>query len=422
MSIVDRFIHDSFKKTNPQYTKAKLLTLIGIIATILSLITIVAYAAVGFYDGIAIVVLPTISSFVYLALIRFSGNLTLCANYLIISFLSIITLFTFLSNGIYSPYIIWMVAVPVSAYLLSGKRFGDVVLMITLSVILILAGLKYFEVALPEMLLGDWFSYLTFLSLMLFLSFIIFLVNWHLKIVGQHQNELSDLNEKLRVSNEELERFAYIASHDMKTPIRNIISFLNLIERRSKTELSAEIQEYIAYASNSAREMHRLIEDILNYSKVTKTEPNFEEIDLNAILQQVSETLTTQNAYQHVKVEFELLPILKAESTQMTQLFQNLVENGLKYNRSELPQVRIRYKADQEKHTITVEDNGIGIEKDYYNTVFDMFKRLNDKGKYEGTGMGLAICKKIVERYNGTIWIESEPESGSRFHVSFPMN
>src|SRR5690606_39042336 len=135
--------------------------------------------------------------------------------------------------------------------------------------------------------------------------------------------------------------------------------------------------------SNSAREMHRLIEDILNYSKVTKTEPNFEEIDLNAILQQVSETLTTQNAYQHVKVEFELLPILKAESTQMTQLFQNLVENGLKYNRSELPQVRIRYKADQEKHTITVEDNGIGIEKDYYNTVFDMFKRLNDKGKYE---------------------------------------
>src|SRR5690606_36289690 len=93
-----------------------------------------------------------------------------------------------------------------------------------------------------------------------------------------------------------------------------------------------------------------------------------------------------------------------------------------KYNRSGLPQVRIRYKADQEKHTITVEDNGIGIEKDYYNTDFDMFRRLNDKGKYEGTGMGLAICKKIVERYNGTIWIESEPESGSRFHVSFPMN
>ncbi len=98
------------------------------------------------------------------------------------------------------------------------------------------------------------------------------------------------------------------------------------------------------------------------------------------------------------------------------------VENGLKYNRSEFPEVKVKYKFNDRKHLITVEDNGIGIEEEYYKTIFEMFKRLNNKEHYEGTGMGLAICKKIVERYNGNIWIESQPNSGSRFHLSFPMN
>jgi len=139
-------------------------------------------------------------------------------------------------------------------------------------------------------------------------------------------------------------------------------------------------------------------------------------------MDQVSNTLVQQDNDHRVKVEFEKLPVLKAESSQMTQLFQNLVENGLKYNRSEFPQVKVRYKFNDQKHLITVEDNGIGIEEKYYNTIFEMFKRLNNKEQFEGTGMGLAICKKIVERYNGNIWIESQPNAGSRFHLSFPMN
>jgi signal transduction histidine kinase len=422
MKIVDRFIPEAYESNSANFAKAKLLTLIGYIATFFSVITFVAYLVIGFYDGIFIVILPTISSFVYLSLIRYSGNLNLCANYLIVSFLSIVTLFVVLSNGIYSPYLIWMVAVPVAAYLLSGKRFGDLILLATLTIIFVLAGIKYLNVEMPEMIVGDWFSYFTLLSVILFLVYIVFLVNWHLRIAEQYQNELQALNEKLQLSNIELERFAYVASHDMKTPIRNIISFLNLTERRAKNELSPELQEYIEYASNSAKELNTLIEDILNYSKVTKTETKYEEIDLNRILDDVSDSLRKQETYQHVKVEFEHLPVLKAESSQMTQLFQNLVENGLKYNQSEFPEVNVKYHIDDKKHMITVEDNGIGIEEDYYNTIFEMFKRLNNKEQYEGTGMGLAICKKIVERYDGDIWIESEPESGSRFHLSFPVN
>ncbi len=422
MNFVDRFIPAFYQSDTAAYSKAKLLTLIGYIATFFSIITFTAYVAIGFYDGLYIVTLPTISSLIYLSLIRYSNNLTLCANYLIISFLSIVTLFVVLSSGIYSPYMIWMVAVPVAAYLLSGKKFGDIIFGITISIIFILAGLKYFKVETPEIILGDWSSYLTLLSIVLFLIYIVFIVNWYLKIADLHQNELKALNEKLKLSNIELERFAYIASHDMKTPIRNIISFLNLTERRAGTELSPELQEYITFASKSAKELNRLIEDILDYSRVSKTETHFEEIDLNQIMNMVSESLIKQDAYQHVKVEFEQLPILKAESSQMTQLFQNLVENGLKYNQSKYPEVKVSYQIENHKHLITVTDNGIGIEPDYYNTIFEMFKRLNNRGKYEGTGMGLAICKKIVERYNGNIWLDSKLNSGSRFHLSFPMN
>ena len=422
MQVVDKFIPDVYKSDPSTHSKARLLSLIGFIAVFFSLITVAAYAFIGFYDGLFITLLPTISSLIYLSLIRYSGNLILCANYLVISFLTIVTLFVALSNGIYSPYIIWMVAVPVAAYLLSGKKNGDLVLGATFTIIFGLAAMKYFKYQLPEVILGDWFSYFTVLSLVLFLIYIVVLVNWYLKIAEQHQNELKSLNKKLQLSNIELERFAYIASHDMKTPIRNIVSFLNLTERRAGEELSPELLEYITFASKSAKELNTLIEDILNYSRVAKTETQFEEIDLNLVMDQVSDSLTSQEGYQHVKVEFEQLPILKAENSQMTQLFQNLVENGLKYNKSQYPEVKIKYKVGDHKHLITIEDNGIGIEKDYYNTIFEMFKRLNNKGTYEGTGMGLAICKKIVERYNGNIWLESEPETGSRFYLTFPMN
>ena len=422
MELVDWFIPEIYKKDSTDYAKAKLLTLIGFIATFFSLITVVAYLAIGFFDGIFIVFLPVVSSLVYLGLIRYSGNLDFSSNYLAVSFLTIVSLFVALSNGIYSPYMIWMVAVPVAAYLLCGKRFGDIILFATICIIFALAGLKYFEADMPTVILGDWFSYFTLLSIVLFLVYIVFLVNWYLRIADQHQGELKALNEKLKLSNIELERFAYVASHDMKTPIRNIISFLNLAERRAKSELSPELKEYIDFASKSAKELNNLIEDILKYSKVEKSDLQLEDTDLNQILDKVSDAIKNQKEYQHVKVEVEKLPVLKAESSQMTQLFQNLVENGLKYNNSDLPQVHVKYHVSEEKHIITVADNGIGIEEDYYSSIFEMFKRLNNKEQYEGTGMGLAICKKIVERYDGNIWIESEPESGSKFHLSFPAN
>ena len=156
MKIVDQFIPDSFKTNSADYSKAKLLTLIGYIATFLSLVTFLAYAAIGFYDGIIIIILPTLSSILYLSLIRYSGNLVLCANYLVVSFLTLVTLFVVFSNGIYSPYLIWMVAVPVAAYLLSGKKMGDIIISAILLIFLGLAGLKYFKIEVPELILGDW--------------------------------------------------------------------------------------------------------------------------------------------------------------------------------------------------------------------------------------------------------------------------
>ena len=274
MKIVDRFIPNSFKSNSTDYSKAKLLTLIGYIALIFSLIIFVAYAVIGLYDVLYIMVLPVITCFIFLGLIRYSENLTLCTNYLIVSFLTLVTLFSVISNGIYSPYLIWMVAVIIAAYLLSGKKTGDIILVAIVFIILGLSGLKYFKIQTPEMIVGDWFSYFTTISLVMFFIYIVFLVNWYMKVVEQYQDELKAVNVKLKLSNIELERFAYVASHDMKTPIRNIISFLNLAERRAKTELSKDLQEYITYASSSAKELNTLIEDILNFQKLQNQKRN----------------------------------------------------------------------------------------------------------------------------------------------------
>lgn len=422
MKIVESFISEAYRINNASFVKASLLTFIGFLVFFTSFAAFVVSGILGDYAMLYLLALPLTASFFYLAMIRYSGNLQLCINFFITSLFLLVILFVSISKGIHSPYLIWMVGIPISGYLFSGRRFGTMILGVTIVAILAFGGIEYFNVELPKIIMVEAYSYLTLLNTLLFLVYMVCLVNLYLKIVKEHQSELEVLNEKFALSNIELERFAYIASHDMKTPIRNIISFLNLTERRAKGELSPALLEYIGFASKSAKELNQLIEDILSYSKVTKAESEFETIDLNQTLDDVSKTLTDLEVYQNAKIEFERLPIIKAENSQMTQLFQNLIENGIKYNQSEAPQVKIKYKIDNQNHLITIEDNGIGIEEDYHKTIFEMFKRLNNKDQYEGTGIGLAICKKIVERYHGNIWVESESDSGSRFYLRFPMN
>lgn len=226
-------------------------------------------------------------------------------------------------------------------------------------------------------------------------------------------------NNKLKTANEELERFAYIASHDLKTPLRTIISFTGLLERDFKRNKLDSFPDYFNYVKEGAKQMDNLISSTLEYSKV-KHEDNLnkEAVDLNIVVDNIKINLL-QNYENNVIIEKNDLPIIWAEKGQMILLFQNLIENGLKYNKNENKSVHITSNSTPKRMLITIKDNGIGINKEYHEQIFNMFKRLHTSHEYEGTGLGLAICKKIVDRMNGRIWLESEEGKGTTFFIEF---
>lgn len=236
------------------------------------------------------------------------------------------------------------------------------------------------------------------------------------------RNKLKAYSLQLEKSNGELERFAYIASHDMKAPLRNIISFLGLIERKLKNYDNKDVHEFINFASSNARYMHNLVQDILEYSKISKIDGELEIVDLNEILRSIKNDATEYILERNAIVNFEQLPVIRANKTQIYQLFQNLIENGIKYNESNIPKVNIKLVEKNDRLKIAFEDNGIGISEEFHEQIFDMFKRLHNNEVYQGTGIGLAICKKIMELHDGNIQVQSNEAKGMTFILDFPIN
>ena len=231
---------------------------------------------------------------------------------------------------------------------------------------------------------------------------------------------LEDKNNRLQAANEELERFAYIASHDLKTPLRTIISFTGLLERDFKRNRLDSFPDYFAYVKEGAKQMNSLITSTLEYSRVNhEVDIENKEIDLNTIVEKIAANLL-QTYDENTSIQKENLPTILAEEGQMTLLFQNLIENGLKYNQSANKIIKITSKKTPNNIQITVKDNGIGIHEKYHEQIFSMFKRLHTNHTYEGTGLGLAICKKIVDRMDGQISVTSEEGKGTSFFIELP--
>ncbi len=239
---------------------------------------------------------------------------------------------------------------------------------------------------------------------------------------ARSQQEIARNAEDLARSNAELEQFAYVASHDLQEPLRMVASFTQLLARRYRGQLDSEADEYIGYAVDGAQRMQTLILDLLSYARLSTKGQSPQALDTNkvctAAVSQLRQAIKERNAV----VTVDPLPTVLGYGTQLTQLFQNLIGNALKYCNRQQPQVHVSAQATPDHWIFSVRDNCICIEPQYFERIFQMFKRLHTREQYSGTGIGLALCKKIVARHRGQIWVESQPGQGSNFHFTIPRS
>lgn len=227
--------------------------------------------------------------------------------------------------------------------------------------------------------------------------------------------------DQLERSNRELQDFASIAAHDLQEPLRKIQTFGDRLSTRFGAQLPEDGQDYLRRMIDSAKRMRRLIDDLLTYSRVGTQGKEFTPVDLNVILTQVLSDLEVRIEQTHACVEFESLPTVLADPSQMGQLFLNLILNGLKFHKKDqAPRVSIRGEVEGNVVVLRVKDEGIGFEMKYLDRIFTIFQRLHGRHEYEGTGVGLAVCRRIVERHHGTITAVSEPGSGAEFVIRLP--
>lgn len=229
------------------------------------------------------------------------------------------------------------------------------------------------------------------------------------------------LTEVLKRSNADLQQFAYAASHDLQEPLRGIASFVGLLEKRYKGKLDKKADEFIDYIIDDTKRMQMLIKDLLEYSRIDTKGKIFGIMNCSVVLEEAFYNLRSIVEETGTELTYDYLPTVMADAPQLKSLFQNLIGNAIKFHGQEKPRIHISAEQRGNEWVFSVKDNGIGFESELAERIFVVFQRLHARQKYPGTGIGLAICKKIVERHGGRIWAESQPGKGSTFYFTLPV-
>jgi light-regulated signal transduction histidine kinase (bacteriophytochrome) len=238
------------------------------------------------------------------------------------------------------------------------------------------------------------------------------------------EKELKDTLQQLEYSHEELKHFAYIASHDLKEPLRMVNSYLKLIEKKlagNNLLQDGDFKEFMHFALDGSERMKKLLEDLLNYSRINSHKRPYQKIDIYKALLNVENNLRYKLQAKNVKIKKGALPMIYGDPVQITELFQNLIDNAVKFNHSKNPEIEIGYDLTQDYHCFFVKDNGIGIAEEFFDRIFIIFQKLHTNNEYSGSGIGLSICKKIVETHGGNIKLTSKIGEGSIFNINLPI-
>jgi light-regulated signal transduction histidine kinase (bacteriophytochrome) len=228
------------------------------------------------------------------------------------------------------------------------------------------------------------------------------------------------MEEHLRRANSDLQQFAYSASHDLQEPIRTVAIYGQLLKKRYGPKLDGTAETFLEYLTTAAQRMENLVQDLLSYTRTGDAQPSATETDANCDLKAVLESLAAATVESRAEITSDPLPVVEIDSIHLQQLLQNLIGNAIKYRGDRQPLIHISAREYNAYWLFSVHDNGIGIDPAYKERIFGIFKRLHTSDKYSGTGIGLAICQRIIERYRGRIWVESELGSGSIFYFTVP--
>jgi signal transduction histidine kinase len=234
------------------------------------------------------------------------------------------------------------------------------------------------------------------------------------------EEELARKVEELARSNQDLEQFAYVASHDLQEPLRMVANYTQLLAERYRGRLDEQADKYIRYAVDGAVRMQALIQDLLKFSRVGKKEIDLRPTDLRAVVEQAQKNLEAAVQESHAAIHWNGLPVVMGDASQLALVFQNLIANGIKFHGEEKPEIQIDAEKKNQEWLLTVSDNGIGIPQENWQDVFVIFRRLHTRTEYDGNGIGLSICKKIIERHGGKIWIEAQAKPGCCFKFTLP--
>jgi signal transduction histidine kinase len=440
-----RFIHEKFDPTDVYtHRKARILVYTHLFAIgiggIMQLSNMLYWNGANDQVSVILSILSTICS---LLAFRKWGNLLVSGNFLAFAWAIPLAMSVPNTGGIHSDNLLWLITVPLTALLFASWRSGIIWLGFLIGFVcwlMVQNSNQNFLNTITESVNSYYaFSYI-FLFIAIFCIVNIFEAGQHLvikqlseqkrlleqqkKAIEEQAVAMQKIDEQLRATNAELENFAYAASHDLKEPLRMIGSYTQLVRRRMQPHLQGDTLEFMGYVTDGINRMQRLLDDLLNYSRLGREEQKERSIDLNNILFVVLHNLMVNMRENDAAIVANDLPKIMGSTTEMIQLFQNLITNSIKFRKTEQgdsPLIEIESREDGDEIVLMFRDNGIGIAPEYHERIFNIFQRLHARGEYEGSGIGLATCKKIVQNIGGRIWLESEEGAGTTFFIAIPQ-